>query len=324
MGINGLIDYTLFGNFVAQSFFHALVAALVVDRSVQGWKISDPRIKQRFALLVIVLPVALFPLYEIINPERRSIYFHFDALFDGSRWFALGLWKLNIGHLFFIISVLTGIVFILQEMVPVIRHIMEKKRGAIEGEKPKEGSLLYHVISGLPGNKPDFLVINDDDLIIFSDTGKKPIVYVSTGLIKALGEEQLRAAIAHELAHVERGRNRVLSIAFILRSVMFLNPVVLLEFRRAVREEEKICDDIAVSLTKNPSALAGTLRLFHNPEVKIEKGVSLRMAIEEYSHSIHIRNRIERLEGETERGSAGWFEVSVTALSIAVINYFVV
>jgi hypothetical protein len=111
---------------------------------------------------------------------------------------------------------------------------------------------------------------------------------------------------------------------------MFFNPVVLVEFRRIVQEEEKVCDDIAVSLTKKPHALAEILEKFNKktealPLDKMKNLSALSTVVEDYSHNIHMESRIIRLEKGIGLQTGGqWGKFVVTVVVIFVINYFVV
>ena len=67
---------------MAQSFCHSVTAALIAERALKSWKIANPLTRQRFRLLVILLPVVSFPLYQIINGHRGSPQFRLQALFD--------------------------------------------------------------------------------------------------------------------------------------------------------------------------------------------------------------------------------------------------
>ncbi len=87
--------------YLAQSFLHSLVAALIVDTSLIAWKIANPELRQRFRLLVVVLPIITFPLYQVISPDRGSPLFRLDAVFDITRWLNLEIWgAVPVGILF--------------------------------------------------------------------------------------------------------------------------------------------------------------------------------------------------------------------------------
>ena len=108
----------------------------------------------------------------------------------------------------------------------------------------------------------------------------------------------MEAALAHEIAHIARSRRPLLIAVFLLRIIMFFNPVVLVKFRKAVRDEEKICDDIAVSLTRNPAALADALKTFsrkrtRRPNRAPRSFSTLSGTLEEYSQNLHLESRIK-------------------------------
>jgi len=165
---------------------------------------------------------------------------------------------------------------------------------------------------------------------LYSVTWRKSAVFLSTGLINTLNAEQIKAAIAHEIAHIQRSKRPLLIVVFFFRILMFFNPVVLLEFRRIAQEEEKICDDIAVSITGTHYVLAEILKKFYyktkEPEIAdIKKLSALGATIEDYSHNLLLKNRIERLEQwSANNPESGWLNFFITIAVIAVINYFVV
>ena len=105
---------------------------------------------------------------------------------------------------------------------------------------------------------------------------------------------------------------------------------MLLEFRRATQDEEKICDDMSVSLTKDPHALAETLKTLYQGNdagdlPKIGQLTNFKDSLEEYSHVIHIQSRIDRLEeGHVDKTGGGWVTFSLALVTMVIINYFVV
>ncbi len=322
------------GMYIAQAFSHSLIAALIVDRAIQAWKIANPVVRQRFSLIVMVFPIFSFPLYQTMNPQRGSISFRLEALFDINRWLNIELWgKVPLNLLFILMLMGAALIFLLQEMIPIVKHIIES-RGykAEEGpeEEQHENAAIDRALADFPGEKPHISVIDDDDLVIFSTTGKDPTIFMSTGLLRILSPDEAQVAVAHELAHITRSKRPLLVIIYIIRVLMFFNPVVLVEFRRMVQEEEKICDDIAVSTTGRQGALAETLKKFSREGEELGVGAvknlsTLGASLEEYSHSVHMDSRIKRLEGGPIRTGGGeWLKFLLTLSAIAVINYFVV
>lgn len=317
--------------FIAQTFCHSVIAFIIVERVIQLWDINNPLIRQRFGLLVIVLPVISFPLYQFINPDRGSISFRLGSLFDMNRWLNLDLWgAIPLGLFFILMILITTKIFLFQEMIPVIRHTLESKRFRFGREDPDNHPSVIEALEHLSAEKPDTYTLDDDDFMLFSSTGRNPAIFISTGIVKALSKEQLLAVIAHEIAHIRRNKKPFLIGAFLFRVAMFFNPAVLLEFRRLVQEEEKICDDIAVHLTHDSAALSGALKkLYYKDKIlnplKFKGLFKMRDSLEEYSHNMQIGSRIVRLEKTSaQKSGENWVELIITVLVIMGINYFVV
>ncbi len=316
--------------YLAQSFLHSLVAALIVDTALIAWKIEEPVTRQRFRLIVLVMPIVSYPLYQILSPERGSALFRLDALFDIGRWLNLELWGVvPMSVLFLLFLAFTAVIFVVQEMLPIARHTLTPGGNSLDATVPEPESRVTRALEGLPGRKPEVFILDDEEFIMFSSTGKKPAVYLSGGLVEALTLDELRAALAHEIGHIRRSRRPVMVLIFILRVLMFYNPIILMEFRRIVQEEEKICDDVAASLTGDRAALAEALRKFYYPDDEehmppLKDAPRLRDRIEEYSHTLLIENRITRLE-ETPAPPVNAAVVFLVVLAtVAAVNYYLV
>lgn len=330
MNLSGFFN-TYPGMYLAQSFFHSLIAALIVEGALRAWKIRDPLVRQRFGLVVILFPIFSFPAYQLLNPGRVSPAFRVGALFDSTRWLGLELpGGVPVGLFFVLMLLVTALVFAFQEMAPVLRHSMESEEEAPEAGEPgpEEEAALRRALEALETETPVH-ILDDGDLVLFSTTGREPAVYVSSGLVAALSEGELRAAVAHELAHIKRSRRPLLVALFVFRVLMFFNPVVLVAFRRIVQQEEKICDDQAIDITRDPGGLLGVLRKFREqredppPESRRLSGV--RASLEQYSHDLLLAERIQRLEHSPRSSRGGHWGAFVLALAaVTGVNYFVV
>jgi Zn-dependent protease with chaperone function len=317
--------------YVTQSFLHALIAVIVVDMAIEAWKIDNPSVRQRFRFAVILFAIVSFPLYQLINPERSSVFFRTGALFDSNQWLSMELFGVvPLRWPFLALLSITTLVFLFQELVPIVKHTLESNQDVPGEGGPDDEALVNRALAALPGPRPHVVILDDDELVLFASSGRKASIFISTGLLRSLSLEQVAAALAHEGAHIARNRRPVLIVVFILRVIMFFNPVVLVEFRRAVRNEEKICDDIAVSLTQNPSALAETLKKFYARHDDVQpdsddKPAPSKVPLEDYSHNLQLESRITRLEqGLTNKPDDAWFPFVLVFLIIAGVNYFVV
>ncbi len=328
--------YTYAGMYLAQSLCHSAVAAAVADSSLLAWRIMDPRVKQRFRLIVIVAPVVSFPLYQLLNPDRGSIYFRLDALFDVNRWFFLevfGLFTIRTATIFVI--AVTALIFLLQEMIPIVLHLLEVRRSGSQQSAPKPLDGAYEramgILGGLPLDSVALQVLDDDELILFSSTGRKPEVFVSTGMLDEMSPEELKAAVAHELAHIRRSKTPLLMTVYLVRMLMFFNPITLIEFRKVAQEEEKICDDMAVEMTEDREALAKAVQRMRPDMDELASGASADITsrasfVELQSHDMQLRARVNRMRNPVahKERAGGWVQFAVTLAAVVAMNYFIV
>lgn len=318
--------------YMAQSFLHALIATIIASTALEIWKIDSPSIRQRFRLSVILYACFSFPVFQVINPERSGLFFRLDALFDSNRWLALTIFGVVPAHvLLAALFLVTAMVFLFQEMLPILRHFLEPSiPPQIAVSRLAEDSPVGRIARSLPPPAPEVFIMHEDDLLLFSTTRKKRAIYISTGLALRLTSIELRASLAHEMAHISRSRRSVLLAGFILRTFMFFNPIVLIEFRRAIRNEEKICDDIAVAMTGDPISLANALRKLHiqNDDLQPPEPQGrppAKVTLEEYSYTLQLNSRISRLRSSGRpAGNASWFPFVYAFGITSLITYFVV
>jgi Zn-dependent protease with chaperone function len=318
------------GVYVVQAFLHSLSAAVIADRAVIAWDIRNPVIRQKFHLIAVFGPAFSYPLYQWLNPERGSMEFRLGTLFDSSRWIHLELWNvLSVGLLLMLLLVATTAVFLLQELIPILRHRPGPVDPGSRMSRAAPGSAVALAAEGLGGATPTIYVVDDEEPAIHSVTSRSPAIYLTTGLLRSLEPAELRVAIAHEAAHIRRGRRPLLIVAYVMRVALFFSAGTLVAFRRAAAEEEKICDDSAVRVTGRPDALAAVLeklRLHDAREFEHGEAEPGLRSLAHVSYDLMVRERIGRLVDEASPAAAPgeWWKFAVTVASIAVLNYYVV
>lgn len=303
------------GIYVIQGTIHTLISVIIVNTIVRSWKIDSPFIIQALHIIPIVIPPLFLPIYYLINPERARPEGKVWALLDLERIIAIQYKGISAGMLLILLMALTTILFIFQESIPVIRNVFSAKR--------EQRRIIKTIQLELYGLTHEINIIEDEDYIIFSalpGRNKNPSIFISTSLMKDITDEEFEAALAHEAAHIVRSKRPFLIIIFIFRILMFFNPVTLVEFRKAVQEEEKICDLMAVIETKNPSALSSILQKFINYNVYPD---NLKNLIE-YSHNALLTERLSLLEYQDRRQSSAHIFVSIGILLTVIINYFII
>ena len=330
-----LLD-SISGIYVVQTFLHSLIAILIIERAMKIWHIHNPLTQFRYRIMTLVLPVCMLPLYQLINPGRSSFPFRQDnAIFSMDKWLSLEIWDLvPVRIVFMLVLTGTSFVFFLQEVMPVMRDVFARKGRDLSSNfysDPGIDDIVGQMSEKLGIEQPPVAVLEEGNPFIFTSGSTNHTIVLTSGLIELLDREQLKSAIAHELAHIARMSNATKWVIFAIRVLMFFNPIVLIVFRRIVQDDEHICDDITISLTNAPLVLASTLKVFYSSHSEFFPGdfggvKALQEGMESHSHNLLLKERIARLESEkgyTDK-KFEWGKFLLTTAVVVVINYFVV
>ena len=91
-----------------------------------------------------------------------------------------------------------------------------------------------------------------------------PLLVVPHSLLEHLSHDEMEALLAHEIAHMARWDNLYIWQAVLFRDIMFFNPVVIFIYNYLLKEKEKNCDDLAISITGRPIIFAEMLLKVYN------------------------------------------------------------
>jgi Zn-dependent protease with chaperone function len=321
------------GMYMVQSIAHSVLTLFIVETSLRIWQVSDARERFRYRLLVLVLPLGMFPIFQLVNPDRGSFYFVQDAaLFSSLNWINIGVFGVRpFFYLFFLVAGAVSIVVLLQEVVPILKdwlHKPQKQENTGRAAGPVIQEMVGEISAALNIDKPSVFVVDDEIPLIFTAGTKDHSIIMSEPLLSVLNDKELRCALAHEAAHIVRRSNITTLLVFFVRICMFYNPISLLEFRKLVQDDEHICDDITVSVTEDPLSLASALRVFfldvpHHEAVKLS---FVKESIENSSHNLLLNERIERLENRAvfDYHPYGWIRYAACLVAIVGMSYFVV
>jgi Zn-dependent protease with chaperone function len=107
--------------------------------------------------------------------------------------------------------------------------------------------------------QPGLMIIRDEACLAFVMGVRSPVVVLSTGLVTKLGDREVEAILAHELAHVRRLDHLGRWIATVFRDIMAWNPFALVWYSRLVAEQEMACDEDAARLVGDAVVVASGL-----------------------------------------------------------------
>jgi bla regulator protein blaR1 len=124
----------------------------------------------------------------------------------------------------------------------------------------------------------------------------RPVVLLPLRALTGLTELQLRAIIAHELAHIRRLDAFFNLFQVAAETLLFYHPAVWWLSKRIRAERENCCDDVALSVCGNPAEYARALALME----EWRAAPSFAMA----ANRGPLASRVTRLLGLTEKGSS--------------------
>ena len=124
----------------------------------------------------------------------------------------------------------------------------------------------------------------------------RPVVLLPISALTGLTELQLRAIIAHELAHIRRLDAFFNLFQVAAETLLFYHPAVWWLSKRIRSERENCCDDVALTVCGNPAEYARALALMEEWRV----APSFAMA----ANRGPLASRVTRLLGLTEKVSS--------------------
>jgi Zn-dependent protease with chaperone function len=250
----------------AQVIFHTLVASLFVEALVRSWRVSEPRQRMTLRLVAIAYPLVVAPAFLTLFPFRLEEPFHDEvAVLVGHRWSAVRFLGLDLFQVWLVAFAALGAVLFLMDLVPLLRGL-RRPRPRPAAPDPAAAAALAEVpaLAAALGIAPPPVTFLDRDAPVLFCTGvRRPCVVVSRGAIRLLDPEELRAALAHELAHLARHDPAASWGVMLARAAMWFNPAFQVLSRALARDAEWLADEQAALASGERLALASGLLKLH-------------------------------------------------------------
>jgi beta-lactamase regulating signal transducer with metallopeptidase domain len=135
----------------------------------------------------------------------------------------------------------------------ILREAPEVDRSAYPNDYETLGRLTMEEGTAAPK-----LICIDSREVPFTIGIGRPLIAVSSIMLDQLAEEEMEAALAHEIAHIARRDHLIHWPVVLLRDVLFFNPFAYWIYDRLSFEKERACDDLG-SGTRRRLHLAKTL-----------------------------------------------------------------
>jgi Zn-dependent protease with chaperone function len=257
---------------LAQAILHALVASLLVEALVRSWRVREPGQRMSLRLLALGHPLFVFPALVILFPARGGDPFREHlALFAGRSWAELSLLGVPLLELWVGVLAALGAALFLLDAWPLLRRRRRPPLVA-EAADPADGARLARALPEVAARlglaTPAVLHLHRDGAILFCTGVRRPAVVISSGTLALLDDEELRAALAHELAHVARRDPLRSWILMAGRAVMCLNPAFQVLSRAIARDAEWLADDRAAAACGGRVPLASALLKLHRASTR--------------------------------------------------------
>jgi beta-lactamase regulating signal transducer with metallopeptidase domain len=139
-----------------------------------------------------------------------------------------------------------------------------------------------------------------------------PVVLIPLSASRALSPDQVRALLAHELAHIARRDHLVNALQQVAEALLFFHPATWWLSRRIRVEREYCCDDVAVQVTGDALVYARALSQLETLRAHRRQQLALGANGGLFMH------RIQRVVGvKRQRGAMGVLTAALVALAIA-------
>lgn len=237
-------------DYAAQSVIHALIAALAIEALLRLWRARAPGDRLALRLLGLGQPLFVTPLLFALAPLRRGERFaDLWALFAARRWQELPLLGTTAFHLGVALAAATGTALFVMDAAP----LLPRRRRALPPAAPPPPALeaaLADAVAAVAGAlrshralRPRLHFLSGRGPAVFCAGARRPVLVVSQGALDLLDGEELRAALGHELAHLERHDPALSWAAMAARAALFFNPVAQVSARALARDAEWLADE---------------------------------------------------------------------------------
>lgn len=317
----------------AQAIFHTLVASLFVEALVRSWRVTEPRQRMALRLVALGYPLVVVPALLSLFPFRLDEPFHDGpALLVGERWTEVRLLGVPLFDAWLAAFAGLGAALFLMDLLPLLRG-RRRPRLAPAAPDPRSAAALAVVPElaaalGVPAPPVEFL--DRDAPVLFCTGVRRHAIVVSRGALRLLDADELRAALAHELAHLARHDPAASWGVMAARALMWFNPAFQVLSRALARDAEWLADERAAATCGDRLALASGLIKLHRASggAGIRRTLPFAAALAEplaRVRSLDVEVRCRRLlDGAPAPLPFLKARVAIAAASLTVVLFFVV
>lgn len=147
-----------------------------------------------------------------------------------------------------------------------------------------------------------------------------PVILIPVGAVQLLTPAQLRAVLAHELAHVARNDHLVAWLSMLAETLLFFHPTTWWLSSRLADEREHACDDVAVSIHGDALGYARALATLDDLAAALAARPTPAPSPALSSQGGSLMSRITRLLGTPRRADRGLTLAAVPVLALGLFS----
>jgi Zn-dependent protease with chaperone function len=317
---------------LSQAIFHAIVASLFVEALVRSWKVAEPRQRMALRLLALGYPLSLFPVMLLAAPQRASEEFRDGAaIFSGAAWGDLRVFGVGLDRWWLATFALIGLGLFLIDFIPLLRRKGRPVATVADEESiARIEAALLPMAAKLGVRAPPVGFVATEVPLLFCTGVRRQQIVASRGALALLDDAELRAAFAHELAHLARHDPTTSWILMAARGLMAFNPAFQVVARVIARDAEHVADEQAAVVCGDRLALAaGLLKLFRATSryAPVPRSLPFAAALTDPIEKAHARDleiRCRRLlAGAPAPLPWGTARIALAATALTAVLYFV-
>lgn len=244
---------------LAELTLHGLVAALVVEGTLRFASITSPDLRFLYRTSALAIPVVLAPVLSFAA-FRHEASFQDLSLFVSSRWSQISAGPVDARTAAVLFLTIAGVLLLGRDMLHAASHLLRRRPGGPTPPVPETvRSDVAAVAAHMGVDAPAIRIRPDERHGLYCGATPGAHIVVTTGTVATLSRDELRVALAHELAHLAHRDLGWGWVLFGLRVLQAANPVAQITGRRAVEDLEFHADDRASQATGLPHTLASAL-----------------------------------------------------------------
>jgi Zn-dependent protease with chaperone function len=217
-------------------------------------------------LVALGYPLVVVPAFLSLFPFRLEEQFRDGpAILVAGRWSEVRLLGFDLFEGWLAVFAGLGALLFLMDLLPLLRG-RRRPRPAPAEPDPASAAALAEVpalAAALGMAPPPVIFLDRDQPVLFCTGVRRHAIVVSRGAVRLLDAEELRAALAHELAHLASHDPAVSWVVMAARAVMWFNPAFQVLSRALAHDAEWRADERAAAACGDRLALASGLIKLH-------------------------------------------------------------